>query len=128
MGGSMRRKMFGVAALGLLALFPLAASEAAAQGDAQAGAAVAKEQKCARCHGDTGKGDGPTAEKLKGKIEILDWTDKAAMSKLTDDFLAEITSKGGKAVGKSAIMPSYGTKLDNAQIQNLVTYIRSLAP
>jgi cytochrome c oxidase cbb3-type subunit 3 len=122
------RKVFCGAVLGLLVLLTLAASEALAQGDAKAGAQVYNEQKCARCHGDAGKGDGPTAEKLKGKIEILDWTNKAAMSKLTNDFLAEITSKGGKAVGKSAIMPSYGTKLENAQIQNLVAYIRSLAP
>ena len=123
----MRKRLCG-AVLGLFALFSLAASEAVAQEDAKAGAGLYQEQKCTRCHGDSGKGDGPTAVKLKGKVEILDWTDKAAMSKLTDEYLTEIIAKGGKAIGKSAIMPSYAEKLDDTQIKDLVAFIHSLAP
>ena len=84
MGGDTMRKAFYGAALGIFVLSSLAASKALAQ-DTQAGAQVYQDQKCARCHGDGGKGDGPTAEKLKGKVEIVDWTNKAVMSGLTDE-------------------------------------------
>lgn len=121
-------KMLCGAVLGCIALFPLAAHEAMAQGDAKAGAEVFQEQKCARCHGDRGKGDGPTIEKLKTKVQMPNWTDKTAVSQLPDEYFAQIIAKGGKAIGKSAIMPSFGEKLTETQITNLVAFIRSLAP
>lgn len=121
------RKMRCVAVMGLFALVSLTASEAVAQGDAQAGAKLFKEQKCVRCHGESGKGDGPTARKLRGKVKMPDMTDKAAMSQQTDEFYAEIIVKGGKAVHKSSTMPSFGNKLNEDQIKDLIAYIHSLA-
>ena len=94
-------------------------------GDAAAGKTHYMEQKCDKCHGDMGKGDGPTAAKLK--MEIADWTNKASMSKMTDDDLHAIIEKGGKAVGKSPKMPAYGKKLDSKAIDDIVAWIRSLA-
>ena len=35
------------------------------------------------------------------KIKAADWTDKATMEKMTEDFLKDIIAKGGKAVNKS---------------------------
>jgi len=127
MGRRIIRKILCGAVMGFFILFSLAASGSAAQGDAKAGAELFKEQKCARCHGDSGKGDGPTAEKLKDKVKMPDWTDKAAMSQLPDEYFAQIISKGGKDVGKSAIMPSFGEKLNETQIKDLIAFIRSLA-
>jgi mono/diheme cytochrome c family protein len=83
------------------------------------------ELKCDKCHGEGGKGDGATAAKLK--MELMDWTDKAAMAKMTDADLHAVIEKGGKAVGKSPKMPPYGKKLDTKGIDDIVAWIRSLA-
>src|SRR6266571_5650938 len=53
------RKMFYTAVLGFLGVFFLAEHQAAAQGNAEAGARLYKEvENCKECHGDGGKGDG----------------------------------------------------------------------
>jgi mono/diheme cytochrome c family protein len=93
--------------------------------DAAAGKAHYIEQKCDKCHGAGGAGDGPTAKPLK--LELLNWTDKAAMAKLTDAELHDIIEKGGKALGKSPKMPAYSKKLDTNAIGDIVAWIRSLA-
>ncbi len=85
---------------------------------------VAYATYCASCHGVGGKGDGAAAAALNPKPRDL--TDKAYMAKLKDDYLFEITKKGGAAVGKSAVMPPWGSALKDDDIWNVVAYIRSL--
>jgi mono/diheme cytochrome c family protein len=126
MDASVMRRMFRALVLGLLVLFSLAASQAAAQGNSEAGIALYKTQNCMECHGDEGKGDGFVLPMLKVKVQMNDWTDKAAMSKLTDEYLAEITVKGGEALGKSEVMLKYD-KFTEQQLKDLVAFIRSLA-
>ena len=77
------------------------------------------EEKCAKCHGDTGKGDGPKAKILKKKPK--DYTDKAEMAKFTDAKLKEGIVEGEKP------MPSYKGKLDDKTIDDLIAYIRTFA-
>jgi len=120
------RGMFCTLVLGLLVLFSLAASQTAAQDNAEAGAAVYKTQNCMECHGDEGKGDGFILPMLKVKVQMRDWTDKAAMSGLTDEYLAEIIVKGGEPLGKSDVMLKYDT-FNEQQLKDLVAFIRSLA-
>jgi mono/diheme cytochrome c family protein len=79
---------------------------------------------CTSCHGATGKGDGAAAAALNPKPRDL--TDKAYIGKLDDKYLFEIISKGGAAIGKSALMPPWGGSLTEADIRNIVAYIRSL--
>ena len=79
---------------------------------------------CVSCHGASGKGDGPAAATLNPKPRDL--TDKAHMAKHKDDYLFEIIKKGGVAVGKSAVMPPWGTALKDEDIWSVVAYIRSL--
>ncbi|MEE8075546.1 MAG: c-type cytochrome [Candidatus Binatia bacterium] len=93
------------------------------QGDPKVGAEFYKSLKCASCHGKDGKGQGPAAKAMK--LMASDWTDKAAMEKLTDDFLNEIIANGGKAVNKSNRMPAYSKKLKPAEVTDLVAYVRS---
>lgn len=80
---------------------------------------------CAGCHGDTGRGDGPAARSLP--VKPADHTDGAVMNKFSDKFLSEIITKGGSAVGKSAFMPGWGSQLKEKQLQELLSYLRSLA-
>ena len=78
--------------------------------------------KCAKCHGETGKGDGKKAKTLKKKPR--DYTDKVKMAELTDEDLIKSITEGKKP------MPSYkkGKKmLTDEQISDLVAYIRTFA-
>jgi mono/diheme cytochrome c family protein len=77
------------------------------------------EAKCAKCHGLKGKGDGPKARTLKKKPR--DYTDKEKMAKLTDEKLIAETLDGKKP------MPSYRGKLTEAEIADLIAYIRTFA-
>jgi len=80
---------------------------------------------CSTCHGEQGKGDGTAAASLP--VKPVDHTSGAAMNKLTDKFLMDVTSKGGSSVGKSSFMPSWGGALNDGQIKDVVAYIRSIA-
>jgi mono/diheme cytochrome c family protein len=80
---------------------------------------------CSSCHGDKGKGDGPAASSLPAKP--ADHTDGSVMNQLTDKFLMEIISKGGGAVGKSALMPAWGSQIKDQQLRDVIAYIRSIA-
>ncbi len=75
--------------------------------------------KCAKCHGESGKGDGPKAKTLKKKP--ADYTDKAKMGEITDAELKEEITNGKKP------MPAFKTKLTEQEIDDLVVYIRTFA-
>jgi mono/diheme cytochrome c family protein len=121
------RKLSCVAILGVCVLLSQRGGDAQAQGNAETGAKLYQGQNCKECHGDKGKGDGFIIPMLKVKVEMHDWTDKATMAGFTDEYLIEITAKGGEAVGKSPAMLSYADKLNAQQIKDIVAYIRSLA-
>lgn len=71
--------------------------------------------KCAVCHAADGSGNTPAGKKM----EVQDF--KAPdVAKLSDQVLFDITKKGK---GK---MPAYDGKLTDAQINDLVKYIRDL--
>jgi len=97
---------------------------ASAAGDAAKGK-VKYQEVCAACHGATGKGDGPAAAGLP--VKPRDHTDAAYMGKLTDQRIFDTIKKGGQAMGKSPLMPPWGSQLSDAQIRDLVAYIRTLA-
>ena len=79
---------------------------------------------CARCHGDAGRGDGPAAKLLKNQ-KMGDLSDKAAMSKLSDQDLHKVISEGGAAVGKSKVMPAHKDKLNESEMKAVVEYVKS---
>ena len=79
---------------------------------------------CSGCHGESGKGDGPAAESLPQKP--ANHTDGAVMKQLSDNFLLDIISKGGGAVGKSPFMPAWGNQLREKQIRDIIAHLRSL--
>ncbi|MBV8054671.1 MAG: cytochrome c [Deltaproteobacteria bacterium] len=111
----------------VVALIGLAASTntAAAEDAAGLGARIFAAN-CARCHGRTAKGDGPDLVKLQSAVSPDDWTDKQSNQELTDSFIVAMITKGGKANGKSRIMPAFGNKLNMQQVQDLLAFIRSL--
>jgi mono/diheme cytochrome c family protein len=93
-------------------------------GDSAKGKAKFQEV-CAACHGELGKGDGPAAAGLPTKPRNL--SDAAYMGKLKDQQIFDTIKKGGQAMGKSPLMPAWAGQLSDAQIRDLVAYIRTLS-
>ncbi len=83
------------------------------------------EKLCASCHGTGGKGDGPASAQLP--VKPRDHTDKNAMFHISDEELFNVIKGGGPAVGKSPLMPPFGTAFSDTQIHDLMAYVRSLA-
>jgi cytochrome c5 len=76
--------------------------------------------KCAHCHGDSGKGDGRDASKYDPAP--TNFTNAKRMSEATDGELFYKISEGKKP------MPVFKNKLSEDQRWELVLFIRSLAP
>ena len=82
-------------------------------------------QYCATCHGATGKGDGLSGQGLP--IRPQDLTDGRVLNALPDRLLHAVIAEGGHAVGLSPIMPPFKPQINDAQIDLLIAYIRSIA-
>ena len=113
----MKRMFLTVALAAAAGLIGLTVGDASAQ---DAKAIYAKE--CAKCHGDSGAGDGAMGQKMKDKPS--DWTKGAGLAGMDDAKLAESIKKGGGAVGKSKAMPAY-PKLSDAEVSALVAHVKS---
>ncbi len=107
----------------LLAVALLPGLALAQGGNAEKGKAIFA-QNCASCHGPTGKGDAPAAAALNPKPKDL--TGKAYMAGLKDQYLFDLVKKGGAAVGKSPLIPPFGSKLKDEDIRDVIAFIRSL--
>ena len=54
-------------------------------------------------------------------------SDGAYMNELSEEHLFKVIAQGGAAVGKSPLMAPWGGTLSDAQIWDLVAFIRTLA-
>ncbi len=95
----------------ILAALAVSAATAGAQD-----AATLYKTKCAACHGPDGKGSTPAGKSMG----VRDFA-SPDVAKETDAQLTEIIAKGRNK------MPGYANSLKDAQIKDLVAYIRDLA-
>lgn len=100
---------------------------AAEKGDPEQGKALYAEY-CLQCHGGRGEGWGWSQKVPPPPIPIPDLSDPKHMKMLTDDYLFDIIKGGGEAVGKTRLMPPAGRVLTDAEIWDVVAYLRSLTP
>ena len=99
-----------------IALFSLLAVLALPSlGSAQAKGQDTFKAKCAMCHGADGSGSTPMGKSMG----LKDMGSPAIQSMSDADLTAAITNGKGK-------MPAYKGKLTDAQISDLVSYIRTL--
>lgn len=77
---------------------------------------------CAKCHGETGHGDGPSADGLA--VKPRNFTDCPTMASISDETAFKAIKMGGLSVGLSGGMPSWGEALTDEQIRMLITYVR----
>ena len=80
---------------------------------------------CATCHGARGDANTPMAAALTPKPARHD--DGAYMNALDDEHLFLVIKNGGSAVGKSPLMAAWGGALTDAQIRDVIAFIRTLA-
>jgi mono/diheme cytochrome c family protein len=81
------------------------------------------EKSCNNCHGPSGKGDGPASKMLKPPPADLGTVLKGK----ADTDIAKIIKEGGKGVGKSPLMPAFGAKLSDDQINSLVQLVKGFS-
>jgi mono/diheme cytochrome c family protein len=107
---------------------PAAAAPGAAHtpgsADPARGAAI-YAQSCTNCHGPRGAGDGPLAASLDPKP--AHHNDGAYMNALSNEHLFKVVKEGGASVGKSPLMAPWGGMLSDAQIWDVVAFVRTLA-
>jgi mono/diheme cytochrome c family protein len=80
---------------------------------------------CATCHGTRGEADTPIAAALTPKPARHN--DGAYMNGLSDEHLFRMIKNGGAAEGKSPLMAAWGDSLMDAQIRDVIAFIRTLA-
>jgi len=81
---------------------------------------------CTQCHGFDGKGKGVNATKEIATTP-RDFTNKVDMAKRTDDDIRTVIKGGGPSISKSALMPPWGKTISDADVEQLLTYIRAFA-
>jgi len=106
---------FSVRVIGSVLIFAVAVLLSTTPAHAQNDGAALFKAKCAACHGPDGKGDTSMGKVLK--VRDLSSDD---VQKQTDAELTAITENGK---GK---MPAYKGKLTDAQIKDLIAFIRTL--
>ncbi len=80
------------------------------------------DDKCASCHGASGKGDGVASAALTPPPKDF----AKSLKGKADDWIAKATKEGGPAVGLPPTMPPF-SDLSDDQIKGLVAYMKQLA-
>ena len=114
--GDLEMKNQIIRASGAAAIFLLAALVSARLAGAQGSAPATFTAKCAACHGADGKG----ATAVGKSLGIQDLASPAVQS-MSDADLTQIIAKGKDK------MPAYGDSLKDADVKDLVAYVRALA-
>ena len=80
---------------------------------------------CVWCHADATQA-GPSNRSNLSPTPPL-FTDGETFNSLSDDFMRNTITLGGSAMGKSAIMPTWGQTLTQDEIRAVIAYARAVA-
>ncbi len=84
---------------------------------------------CARCHGETGNGDGPDAALLKEQLGAPPSSFHTPAFKAKDRAeIRKAIAEGGGAVGLSDAMPPWSSLFEDKEIDALTDYVRDMQP
>ncbi|MCB2047519.1 MAG: PQQ-dependent sugar dehydrogenase [Novosphingobium sp.] len=82
---------------------------------------------CARCHGETGHGDGPDAALLKEQLGVSPTNFHTPQFKAKDRAeIRKAISEGGGAVGLSEAMPPWSSLFEDKEIDALTDHVRAM--
>jgi mono/diheme cytochrome c family protein len=79
---------------------------------------------CASCHGADGRGADPSS--VAFTIPVPDFTDCSFASREPDADWIAVAHEGGPVRGFDRTMPAFGEAFDEAQLQSIMDYIRTM--
>jgi len=79
------------------------------------------QRNCAACHGQSGRGEGPTGRQLSPPPANLAWLAHMPMSR-SDPYLYWTIAEGGRSLGSD--MPAFKGTLPTTDIWSVIAYIR----
>jgi len=82
-------------------------------------------QYCVWCHADSTPAGPSNRSNLKPVPPLLN--DGATLNTESDEYLQNIITLGGSAMGKSAMMPPYGRTLSAGEIRSVIAFTRAIA-
>jgi len=82
-------------------------------------------QYCVWCHADATPA-GPSNRSNLTPVPVL-LNDGSTLNAESDEYLENIITLGGSAMGKSAIMPPYGRALSAEEIRSVIAFTRAIA-
>jgi len=112
----MRASPMGAALLLVAALAP---PEGRAAEDVLKGRAVFRGH-CMQCHGENADGRGPLAARFDPPPADISNSTK------TEEYMLQIVTLGGQAMGRSGVMPEWGLELSGEEILDVVSYLRQV--
>ena len=80
---------------------------------------------CVWCHADATPAGPSNRSNLSPVPKLIN--DGAALNPLSDQYLQNIITLGGSALGKSAMMPPWGKTLTQDDVRALIAYVRAVA-
>jgi mono/diheme cytochrome c family protein len=81
--------------------------------------------KCVWCHADATPAGPSNRSNLNPAPPLMN--DGATLNGLSDEFMQNIITLGGSAMGKSPMMPPWGRTLTQDEIRAIIAYARSIA-
>lgn len=82
-------------------------------------------QQCVWCHADATPAGPSNRSNLTPVPPLLN--DGATLNAESDEFMQNIITLGGSALGKSAMMPPYGRMLSAEEIRSVIAFTRAIA-
>ncbi len=82
-------------------------------------------QQCVWCHADATPAGPSNRSNLTPVPPLLN--DGAALNAESDEFMQNIVTLGGSAMGKSAMMPPYGKTLSAEEVHSVIAFTRAIA-
>jgi mono/diheme cytochrome c family protein len=82
-------------------------------------------QQCVWCHADATPAGPSNRSNLTPIPPLLN--DGATLNTESDEFMQNIITLGGSAMGKSAMMPPYGKMLSAEEIRSVIAFTRAIA-
>jgi mono/diheme cytochrome c family protein len=82
-------------------------------------------QQCVWCHADSTPAGPSNRSNLTPLPPLLD--DGSALNAESDEYMQNIVTLGGTAMGKSPMMPPYGRMLSTEEIRSVIAFTRAVA-
>jgi mono/diheme cytochrome c family protein len=80
---------------------------------------------CVWCHSDTTPAGPSNRSNVNPAPPLMN--DGATLNKESDEYMRNIITLGGSAMGKSAMMPPYGKMLSDGDIRAVIAFTRAIA-